>query len=110
MRNRKSLSAFVVMVCLCIVSLGANKAAKNPSTKPGDPEPGSDIKLARVPPMTPQQSHDATEVLPGFRMDLVTSEPNIASPVAISFDEAGRLYVVEMIDYSKKDKEHLGRI
>jgi putative membrane-bound dehydrogenase-like protein len=110
MQNRKSLSAFVVLVFVCVAALGADKAAKKPAPKPGDPEPGSDIKLARVPPMTPQQSHDATEVMPGFRMDLVTSEPNIASPVAISFDEAGRMYVVEMIDYSEKDKEHLGRI
>jgi putative membrane-bound dehydrogenase-like protein len=110
MRNRKSFAAFVVLVSVCLTALGADKAAKKPAPKPGDPEPGSDIKLERVPPKTPQQSHDATEVMPGFRMDLVASEPNIASPVAISFDEAGRMYVVEMIDYSEKEKEHLGRI
>src|SRR5262249_18508042 len=110
MFNRKWLSAIVVLLIACVAALGADKAAKKPAVKPGDPEPGSDIKLERVSPMTPQQSHDATEVLPGFRMDLVTSEPNIASPVAIAFDESNKIYVVEMIDYSEKDKEHLGRI
>ncbi len=110
MRNRKSYAAFVVIVGICLVAFGANKAAKKPMPKSGDAEPGSEIKLERVPPMTPQQSHDATEVMPGFRMDLVASEPNIASPVAIAFDEGGQIYVVEMIGYSEKEKEHLGRI
>src|ERR1700760_3735767 len=110
MRNRKSLFAFLAVVAVCVFSIGADKAAKKTAPKPGDPEPGSDIKLERVPPKTPQQSHDATEVMQGFRMDLVTSEPNIASPVAIAFDGSNKIYVVEMIDYSEKDKEHLGRI
>lgn len=110
MRNRKSVFAFMAVVTVSLVALGADKAAKKTTRKPGDPEPGSDIKLERVPPKTPQQSHDATEVMPGFRMDLVTSEPNIASPVAIAFDGSNKIYVVEMIDYSEKDKEHLGRI
>ncbi|HEX4413624.1 MAG TPA: PVC-type heme-binding CxxCH protein [Lacipirellulaceae bacterium] len=110
MRKRKSLSAFVILATVCVAALGADKATKRSTPKPGEPEPGSDIKLERVPPKTPQQSHDATEVLPGFRMDLVASEPNIASPVAIAFDGSNKIYVVEMIDYSEKDKEHLGRI
>src|SRR3954471_1742156 len=110
MWNRKSSAVLVMIVGLCLSAFGAERAAKKPMPKPGDPEPGSDIKLERVPPLTPQQSHDATQVLPGFRMDLVASEPNIASPVAIAFDESNKLYVVEMIDYSEKDKEHLGRI
>ncbi|HTL17972.1 MAG TPA: hypothetical protein VL793_12090, partial [Patescibacteria group bacterium] len=33
---------------------------------------------------------------PGFRIELVASEPMIAAPVAIAFDENGRLFVVEM--------------
>src|SRR3954453_2924198 len=93
-----------VLVFAGLTALAATKPSKPPAPKPGDLEPGSEIKLQRVPPMTPQQSHDATDVLTGFRMDLVASEPNVASPVAMAFDEAGRLYVVEMIDYSEKDK------
>ena len=46
----------------------------------------------------------------GFRMDLVAAEPQVIDPVAMAFDEAGRLYVVEMRDYSEQDKERLGRI
>lgn len=73
-------------------------------------EPGAEYKLERVPPMTPQQSMASAEVAPGFRMELVASEPQVIDPVAISTDENGQMYVVEMRDYSEKDKDFLGRI
>jgi putative membrane-bound dehydrogenase-like protein len=38
-------------------------------------------------------------VEPGYRVDLVASEPLVQSPVAIAFDERGRLYVVENRGY-----------
>ena len=60
--------------------------------------------------MTPQQSMASIEVAPGFRMELVASEPQVIDPVAISTDENGQMYVVEMRDYSEKDKDFLGRI
>ncbi len=37
-------------------------------------------------------------------MELVASEPLIADPIAMQFDEQGRLIVVEMIDYSEQDR------
>ncbi|BCS34745.1 cytochrome c [Luteitalea sp. TBR-22] len=36
---------------------------------------------------------------PGYRIDLVAAEPLVQSPVAIAFDERGRLYVVENRGY-----------
>jgi hypothetical protein len=36
---------------------------------------------------------------PGYRLELVLSEPHIREPVAISFDGNGRMYVVEMRSY-----------
>src|SRR5581483_8171624 len=36
------------------------------------------------------------QVKPGFRIELVAAEPMIASPVAMAFDENGRLFVVEL--------------
>ncbi|HEX5472356.1 MAG TPA: PVC-type heme-binding CxxCH protein, partial [Lacipirellulaceae bacterium] len=98
------LIAFVAFAGASCVELTACGATAN------KPEPGSDIKLERVPPMTPQQSLRSAEVAPGFRMELVAAEPNVIDPVAISFDEAGRMYVVEMRDYSEQDKAFLGRI
>jgi putative membrane-bound dehydrogenase-like protein len=106
MVNRKSgvLLLLLSLVC-CAVAAGAKK-----STKPEAKDDGAEIKLERVAPMSPQDSLASTEVAKGFRMDLVATEPDVFSPVAMAFDEACRLYVVEMIDYSEKDKARLGRI
>jgi len=45
----------------------------------------------------------------GYRIELVASEPDIESPVALDFDEQGRLFVVEMPGYPL-DTRPTGRI
>jgi putative membrane-bound dehydrogenase-like protein len=109
MLNRKTGIIFATLSLLvCHAVLGAKKPPAKPPA--GGAEPGSDIKLERVPFMSPEQEMANTEVMKGFRLDLVAAEPQVIDPVAMAFDEAGRLFVVEMIDYSEQDKERLGRI
>src|SRR5690625_5989207 len=40
-----------------------------------------------------------TMVPPGFELQLFVSEPDIVNPVAFTWDEAGRLFVIESVDY-----------
>jgi putative membrane-bound dehydrogenase-like protein len=54
---------------------------------------------ARKTPWSPEQARAAFKVAPGLKVELVASEPQIESPVAMTFDENGRLFVVEMLDY-----------
>src|SRR5262249_59746341 len=64
-------------------------------------------------PLTPEQARAAFRVAPGLRVELVAAEPQIESPVAIAFDEDGRLWVVEMRDYPNgpgRGKKPEGRI
>jgi putative membrane-bound dehydrogenase-like protein len=63
-------------------------------------------------PLTPEQALAEFKVMPGLRVQLVASEPEISSPVAAAFDEQGRLFVVEMLDYPIYDasKPPRGRI
>ena len=67
-------------------------------------------ELKRIPPTEPADALKTFEVAPGYRIEQVAAEPLLNSPVAASFDEDGRLYVVEMRDYSEQDKEKLGRV
>lgn len=60
-----------------------------------DPPPAAQRKT----PLAPEQARAAFKVAPGLRVELVASEPQIESPVAMAFDEDGRLFVVEMLDY-----------
>ena len=64
-------------------------------------------------PMEPDEARQTIRVDPGLRVELVAAEPDITSPVAMAFDERGRLWVVEMRDYPNGPAEGLlpeGRI
>jgi putative membrane-bound dehydrogenase-like protein len=50
-------------------------------------------------PLPPEEALKSFRVPDGFRVELVAAEPQVVSPVAIAFDEDGRLYVAEMRDY-----------
>jgi putative membrane-bound dehydrogenase-like protein len=69
---------------------------------PGDQLPVSSAEPtpASVPgPLSPQEELATFRLAPGFRAELVAAEPNVVDPVAMAFDEDGRLYVAEMIGY-----------
>jgi putative membrane-bound dehydrogenase-like protein len=50
-------------------------------------------------PLTTEQAWRQFRVEAGLRIELAASEPQIESPVAMAFDEDGRMWVVEMRDY-----------
>jgi glucose/arabinose dehydrogenase len=50
-------------------------------------------------PRTPAEELKGFRLPPGYRLELVASDPDIVSPVAIEFDGNGRMYVAEMISY-----------
>jgi putative membrane-bound dehydrogenase-like protein len=49
--------------------------------------------------LAPEESLRAMRVRPGFKVELVASEPLVQSPVAFEWAADGRLWVVEMGDY-----------
>lgn len=96
------MNSRAVLLCLNLMSFAASAA--EPTLSSND--------LPRFPPVPPARALQTFEVKKGFHLELVASEPNVVSPVAVSFDENGKMYVVEMIDYSERRDEtpHLGRI
>lgn len=96
------MNSRAVLLCLNLLNFAASAA--EPTLSSND--------LPRFPPVPPDRALQTFEVKKGFHLELVASEPNLVSPVAVSFDENGRMYVVEMIDYSERRDEtpHLGRI
>ncbi|MCE6990152.1 PVC-type heme-binding CxxCH protein [Dyadobacter sp. CY323] len=57
----------------------------------------------------PEKALGTFELEKGFKIELLASEPDVASPVDMEIDEYGRLYVVEMPGYPL-DKSGTGRI
>ena len=64
--------------------------------------------------LSPAEELKTLKVLPGFKVELVASEPDVIDPVAMAFDEKGRLFVCEMRGYPNggvaTGKEHRGRV
>jgi len=50
-------------------------------------------------PLSAADSMDYTQVPVGFRLELFASEPDIVNPIAMAWDERGRLWVAESVDY-----------
>ncbi len=49
--------------------------------------------------MTPEQSLAAMRLTEPFKVELFASEPQVVDPVEMVWDENGRIYVAEMMDY-----------
>lgn len=67
-------------------------------------------ELPRIHPLEPDEALASFDVLAGYRMEQVAAEPLVTDPVAMAFDGDGRLYLVEMRDYSEHPDDNLGRI
>jgi putative membrane-bound dehydrogenase-like protein len=74
----------IALLCLAAAALAA------PADKP----------VTRTAPKSPEESLRTITVQPGFHVELVAAEPLIRTPVAIDFDEDGRMYVVQYTEYN----------
>ena len=50
-------------------------------------------------PLSPEKERATFQMPDGFQVQLVASEPNVVDPVAMAFDEKGRLFVAELRVY-----------
>jgi putative membrane-bound dehydrogenase-like protein len=109
-------SAFVITSSfLILVSSFPPQAGAVHSKNAGPEKVELKFKLPPPAPLSPEEAMKAFAVEKGFRIELVASEPMIESPVAISFDDQGRLYVCEMRGYmhdlaGSTEKEPTGRV
>lgn len=60
-----------------------------------------DDPLPRVEPLEPSEAVRAFDHSSDFRVEIVACEPEIRSPVAMEFDENGRLFVAEYPEYNQ---------
>lgn len=67
------------------------------------------------PPKTPEEELASIVAEPGMKVQLVAAEPMVQDPVVITFDEDGRLWVVEMRGFmpdidGNGERERVGRV
>ncbi len=95
---------FLLPAAQILVGALSSFAAGPPELKPED--------LPRVPPVEPTNALSTFQVKKGFHLEIVAAEPLVLDPIDICFDENGRMFVVEMRDYSEMRDvtPHLGRV
>ncbi len=59
----------------------------------------------RQDPLSPEESMKHIQVPVDFNLELFAAEPNVMHPIALSWDERGRLYVLITKDYPNERKE-----
>jgi quinoprotein glucose dehydrogenase len=91
-----------VLVCAAAPARAAPDAAAAPNPAKTAPQPAEDLvgetqrfsNEANLAP-APAQAVRLIQVAPGLKIELWASEPLLANPVAFTFDERGRAFVVE---------------
>ncbi|WP_149303427.1 PVC-type heme-binding CxxCH protein [Pareuzebyella sediminis] len=59
-------------------------------------------------PLTAEESKKLIQVPAGFELELFVSEPDIINPIAMNWDERGRLWVIETVDYPNTVRNDTG--
>ncbi|RCS46137.1 dehydrogenase [Bremerella cremea] len=88
------VSLFVLLCALPTVAVSAEKEA------PFIPRKQQSIP---GPPLSPPEAIQKMDVPAGFSVELVASEPDILNPVAMTFDEQGRIWVTESFEYPRHE-------
>ena len=90
MRSQAALALAVILLC----PLPATAQKEDRVIPHGqDAPPG--------PPLSPAQAIKKMKVPNGFHVELVASEPAIVNPVAMTFDEKGRIWITESLEYPR---------
>lgn len=95
------LASFVLI--LTAFALADFESEQKPDGEPADKAYASELPY--IPPKSPAESLKAIRVRPGFRVELAAAEPLLASPVAIDFDQDGRLYVAEFPEFNQSSSK-----
>ncbi len=93
-----ALARLILAAASLALAAGLSALAQQPTAAPPVPEPDFGPKDP-ITARSPAEEAKTFILPPGYRMELVASEPDIVSPVAVEFDGNGRMFVVEMRTY-----------
>jgi putative membrane-bound dehydrogenase-like protein len=80
---------------------GANPpAAAKPAANPAIPHAQ---KAPPGPALSPDEAMAKMKLPPGFKVECVVAEPLVVNPTAFTWDDRGRLWVTESVEYPRRD-------
>jgi len=98
---RYSLSPFRSAMAIALAltfgwAVGSTANSADPPIPHGQDKPPG-------PPLSPQEAMKKMTLPEGFSVELVASEPEIVNPVAMTFDEKGRIWITESLEYPRRE-------
>jgi putative heme-binding domain-containing protein len=101
---KRSLLALSLLLPIALATPGGEKPGEIGANQKGAKGLEDALKNLHAPrvlsdPLPPREAVKRLTVPPGFAVDLVLAEPNVRQPVYASFDERGRLWVVQYLQY-----------
>src|SRR5260221_4426411 len=85
-------------LCLAAAVAPSARADEKPFPKPANSQEET------IKPLTPEEALKALQLPPGFKATLFAAEPAVQQPIAMAWDERGRLWVAECYTYAESAK------
>src|SRR5207248_2843422 len=97
------MRAKVVLLLTGVLALGVLvPGAVLPSAPKGDERPPHGQDTVPGAALSPAEAMKKMRLPEGFHVELVAAEPDIVNPVAMTFDERGRIWVTESLEYPRR--------
>ena len=94
-RHKNGLAAALLLATVLLGLWTTTARSADPVPHAQDKPPG--------PPLSVAEALVLMTVPPGFTVECVASEPQIVNPVGMTFDERGRIWITESIEYPRRD-------
>ncbi len=125
----RTCRAMTVIAALFVTAPAIAQDKKDEDKKGEDKKGEAKVFIPRTqkeppgPPLSPADAIKKMTVPDGFHVELVAAEPDLQNPVAMAFDERGRIWVTESFEYPRhepgpvrdrikilEDTDHDGRV
>ena len=90
---------FVIIFTALLIAGFTASAQRGDRNGQKQPEVWKEFDVPPAPALTPEEALKSFKLQPGFRIEIVAADPLVHDPVAMKFDEDGRIWVVEMRAY-----------
>ena len=94
------------LICYLSISILLIACKTEPEPLPELTYTGESTRIQN--PLSPEDSRKHIQVPKGFEVSLFAAEPNIINPIALAWDERGRLWVVQSMDYPHELENEVG--
>jgi putative membrane-bound dehydrogenase-like protein len=103
----RSIRATALLLAIAGAVTASLVFAADPPKKPLKSDTAELPHAQKVPPgpaLSPEEAMAKMELPPGFKIECIASEPLIVNPTSFTFDERGRIWITESVEYPRRSE------